>query len=186
MPWMHLAIYRRISDFLSLLPVRLDLRFARISQLLAYIYGLIVNSSSQERNQSILSLFSSYLALAEAIAGYPCGLEFRVTWRSYYPPTLPSHLVSDCSSITSWQDSFHATRSCVSVNQIKHGPFTAKVYSWIWWSRISQVGQTKNKNIKLLQPWYMKLRTQGWQVPLCVRFVMSDCQCDPQSRLSGD
>jgi hypothetical protein len=32
----------------------------------------------------------------------------------------------------------------------------------------------------------MNLRTQGWQVPLCVRFVMSDYQCDPRSRLSGD
>ena len=31
-----------------------------------------------------------------------------------------------------------------------------------------------------------RLRTQGWQVPLCVRFVMSDCQCDPRSGLSGD
>jgi hypothetical protein len=51
----------------------LDLRIARISQLPAYIYDLIVNSSSHEINQYILSSFSSCLALAEAIAGYPCG-----------------------------------------------------------------------------------------------------------------
>jgi hypothetical protein len=31
-----------------------------------------------------------------------------------------------------------------------------------------------------------RLWTQGWQVPLCVRFVMSDCQCDSWSRLNGN
>jgi hypothetical protein len=30
------------------------------------------------------------------------------------------------------------------------------------------------------------LRTPGWQVLLCIRFVMSDCQCYSRSRLSGD